>query len=480
MLEVLAFDISTRKPVQGAEVSIYLINVVMVSSGEDLEGDDDKIFIEQERKDKIRELEKLKKIDTVYTRKESLRADAYAAAISTSFSTSAPVSARKFSIPRPLSVPKHFKESSLTSVYCEESSSYSRMRSPSTVFSRENSFNNTSSRSKFLPSATVPITFPIPLASPASRPYSAPSSHFLSASTPLLLPLLSTPPLTLPLSVIVLPDTDNDTGTDNEWYVQTAATTVSTENREQEEEAEDEEQEQDEEEGREREKNYFYNSGNKSDNDSDSASEIQNRNADAYKFEKLKRNRNKQEIFQNFQHGNENMKINRDHVLLLNSAGGSTSHSSPFHWNQSPHTPYTDTDTEEFKRFSRPSSPMKSRRPLSALGERKIFQEDNRPMTSNPYFSQKKLIEITDLAAVRLLKAKEKTILDLETKKLRKERILKKFVPTARSQTLDNVRTWTKNDVLSWFREFGASDGVIENALFAGVIDGPSFSSECS
>ena len=57
MLEVLAFDISTRKPVQGAEVSIYLINVVMVSSGEDLEGDDDKIFIEQERKDKIRELE---------------------------------------------------------------------------------------------------------------------------------------------------------------------------------------------------------------------------------------------------------------------------------------------------------------------------------------------------------------------------------------------------------------------------------------
>ena len=64
MLEVLAFDISTRKPVQGAEVSIYLINVVMVSSGEDLEGDDDKVFIEQERKDKIRELEKLKKIDT--------------------------------------------------------------------------------------------------------------------------------------------------------------------------------------------------------------------------------------------------------------------------------------------------------------------------------------------------------------------------------------------------------------------------------
>ena len=57
--------------------------------------------------------------------------------------------------------------------------------------------------------------------------------------------------------------------------------------------------------------------------------------------------------------------------------------------------------------------------------------------------------------------------------------LFRSFVPTARSQTLDNVRTWTKNDVLSWFREFGASDGVIENALFAGVIDGPSFSSEC-
>ena len=55
---------------------------------------------------------------------------------------------------------------------------------------------------------------------------------------------------------------------------------------------------------------------------------------------------------------------------------------------------------------------------------------------------------------------------------------LKKSGIAARSQSLDNVRTWTKNDVRSWFREYGASEEVVEKALFAGVIDGPSFSSE--
>ena len=459
MLEVLAFDISTKKPVQGAEVSIFLINVVMVSSGEDLEGDDDKIFAEQERKDKIRELEKSKKVDTVYTRKESLRADAYAAAIS----TSAPASARKVSIQRPLSATKYFKENLLTSTYYEESYSRSCMESPSNSLSKEHSFNNPISRSKFTPSASVPLTFPVPLVSPASRPYSAPSSHFLPTSTSPLTPLLSSSPLPLPLSVEVQPDTDNDT--DNEWYVQTAATTVSTMNKEEEGEGEDKELEDEEE---ERERHDFHYNDNKSDNDSYSTIIVQNKNSNSYKLKKLNRNTN--ETFQRVKHEDENM--NRDNVLLSNRGEGAF-RSSPLSWNQSPHT-----DTEEFKRFSRPASPMKSRRPQSAVGERKMFQEENRPMTSNPYFSQEKLIEITDLAGIRLSKAKEKIILDLEAKNLRKQRILKKFVPTARSQTLDNVRTWTKNDVLSWFREFGASDVVIENALFAGVIDGPSFSSE--
>ena len=457
MLEVLAFDISTKKPVQGAEVSIFLINVVMVSSGEDLEGDDDKIFAEQERKDKIRELEKSKKIDTVYTRKESLRADAYAAAIS----TSAPASARKVSMQRPLSAAKYLKESSLTSTYCEESYSHSRMKSPSNLLSKEHSFSNPMSRSKFAPSASVPLTFPVPLVSPASRPYSAPSSHFLPTSTSPLMPLLSSSTLPLPLSVEVQPDTDNDT--DNEWYVQTAATTVSTMNKEgveEDKELEDEEEE--------RERHDFHYNDNKSDNDSYSTIVVQNKNSNSYKLKKL--HRNTIETFQSIKHEDENM--NQDNVLFSNRAGGAF-RGSPLSWNQSPHT-----DTEEFRRFSRPASPMKSRRPQSAVGERKMFQEENRPMTSNPYFSQEKLIEITDLAGIRLSKAKEKIILDLEAKNLRKQRILKKFVPTARSQTLDNVRTWTKNDVLSWFREFGASDVVIENALFAGVIDGPSFSSE--
>jgi len=46
----------------------------------------------------------------------------------------------------------------------------------------------------------------------------------------------------------------------------------------------------------------------------------------------------------------------------------------------------------------------------------------------------------------------------------------------ARSKSYANVCTWTKNDVVTWFRVYGASDDVLDNAILAGVVDGPSFS----
>ena len=46
----------------------------------------------------------------------------------------------------------------------------------------------------------------------------------------------------------------------------------------------------------------------------------------------------------------------------------------------------------------------------------------------------------------------------------------------ARAKSYANVCTWTKNDVVTWFRVYGASDDVLDNAILAGVIDGPSFS----
>jgi len=46
----------------------------------------------------------------------------------------------------------------------------------------------------------------------------------------------------------------------------------------------------------------------------------------------------------------------------------------------------------------------------------------------------------------------------------------------SRPASYANVCTWTKNDVVTWFRVYGASDDVVENAMLAGVVDGPSFS----
>ena len=46
----------------------------------------------------------------------------------------------------------------------------------------------------------------------------------------------------------------------------------------------------------------------------------------------------------------------------------------------------------------------------------------------------------------------------------------------ARAKSYANVCTWTKNDVVTWFRVYGASDDVLDNAILAGVVDGPSFS----
>ena len=144
-------------------------------------------------------------------------------------------------------------------------------------------------------------------------------------------------------------------------------------------------------------------------------------------------------------------------------------------------TEKTEKTEKQLISFDNTSRSHNGVRPLSASIHGNIHgksqNDQNRPWSASPQFSQEKLKEISELNSIKMAqeKEKEKILLDIEIKK---EKKLKKSGIAARSQSLDNVRTWTKNDVRSWFREYGASEEVVENALFAGVIDGPSFSSE--
>lgn len=143
---------------------------------------------------------------------------------------------------------------------------------------------------------------------------------------------------------------------------------------------------------------------------------------------------------------------------------------------------FTDRNRDRDRQQAPPSSlfsgvtPLK--RPKSA-GATRVPLDGQRTMTASPYLTQAKLKQLAEASYVR----QENENKHLEAgRKREKERDSRAKAAAAtafsssQSRMANNIRTWTKMDVLSWFREYGASEEVVENALFAGVVDGPSFS----
>ena len=178
---------------------------------------------------------------------------------------------------------------------------------------------------------------------------------------------------------------------------------------------------------------------------------------------------------------NQNQNDKKEKEKDMSSSSGYEFKLEKYEKTETAKTEKTEKTEKQLISFDNTSRSHNGVRPLSASIHGNIHgksqNDQNRPWSASPQFSQEKLKEISELNSIKMAqeKEKEKKLLDIEIKK---EKKLKKSGIAARSQSLDNVRTWTKNDVRSWFREYGASEEVVENALFAGVIDGPSFSSE--